>query len=78
MPNRLISGDQTTNIYGNMNLSVMKSIKTKISEDSTYESYGVTTITSQDNLYLKSSTNVDIAKEYEENLSSIIYFWPFA
>ena len=44
-----ISGDQTTNIYGNMNLSVMKSIKTKISEDSTYESYGVTTITSQDN-----------------------------
>lgn len=58
-----ISGDQTTNIYGNMNLSVMKSIKTKISEDSTYESYGVTTITSQDNLYLKSSTNVDIAKE---------------
>ena len=58
-----ISGDQTTNIYGNMNLSVMKSIKTKISEDSTYESYGVTTITSQDNLYLKSSTNVDIAEE---------------
>ena len=58
-----VSGDQTTNIYGNMNLSVMKSIKTKISEDSTYESYGVTTITSQDNLYLKSSTNVDIAKE---------------
>lgn len=58
-----ISGDQTTDIYGNMNLSVMKSVKTKISEDSTYESYGVTTITSQDNLYLKSSTNVDIAKE---------------
>ena len=58
-----VSGDQTTNIYGNMNLSVMKSIKTKISEDSTYESYGVTTITSQDNLYIKSSTNVDIAKE---------------
>ena len=58
-----ISGDQTTNIYSNMNLSVMKSIKTKISEDSTYESYGVTTITSQDNLYLKSSTNVDIAEE---------------
>ena len=61
--NSSISGDQTTNIYGNMNLSVMKSIKTKISEDSTYESYGVTTITSQDNLYLKSSTNVDIAEE---------------
>ena len=58
-----VSGNQTTDIYGNMNLSIMKSIKTKICEDSTYESYGVTTITSLDNLYIKSSTNVDIAKE---------------
>ena len=58
-----VSGNQTTDIYGNMNLSIMKSIKTKICEDSTYESYGVTTITSPDNLYIKSSTNVDIAKE---------------
>ena len=41
----------------------MKSIKTKIWEDSTYESYGVTTITSLDNLYINSSTNVDIAEE---------------
>ena len=41
----------------------MKSIKTKIWEDSTYESSRVTTITSLDNLYIKSSTNVDIAKE---------------
>ncbi|QUB80857.1 type VI secretion system Vgr family protein [Prevotella jejuni] len=58
-----VSGNQTTDIYGNMNLSIMKSIKTKICEDSTYESYGVSTITSLDNLYIKSSTNVDIAKE---------------
>ena len=58
-----VSGNQTTDIYGNMNLSIMKSIKTKICEDLTYESYGVTTITSLDNLYIKSSTNVDIAKE---------------
>ena len=61
--NMTINGNKNTEVYGDLNIEVTKSIRTNSMGEAHLESQGVTTINAQDNLYIKSNTKVDIAKE---------------
>ncbi|QUB81024.1 type VI secretion system Vgr family protein [Prevotella jejuni] len=61
--NMTINGNKNTEVYGDLNIEVTKSIRTNSMGETHLESQGVTTINAQDNLYIKSNTKVDIAKE---------------